>query len=495
MVKTITILGGGTSGLVSALILKSRFEGMDIEVVRSNDIGIIGVGEGSTEHWTGFLKITGINVNELLRETDGTFKSGIKFINWNGDNHYYFHSIHSSFSHEGPTGYPFVYAKMIADGYDPYSIVPKNIHESCHAEPLDTTVNQFHFNTFKLNEFLQKKCIEKNIRITDAIIKDVMLDELGYVSSLVSDNNQEFKSDFYIDCSGFRRVIGSKPGVKWIDCSKYLPMNSAIAFPTERLEDIPSHTLSTAMSSGWMWRIPTQGRFGNGYVYSDAFLSEDQAIAEAQSCFNHSIEIAKKVKFVAGYVDKFWVKNCVCLGLSGSFVEPLEASSIGTSIQQAISLAANLIFWTKGEEQTAKQYNVDFDNVAKNIIDFVQLHYFTRREDSEFWRSCKDLIPTDFNQETLEVFKQTLPNHLFFSKPFLMFRDQNWLMVMHGLGMLDPLKVKQITDSQNADVQFASNDAIETFKKLYSEQVFYSHRESLSMLMSRNSYTVLKVNE
>ena len=494
MIKNLTILGGGTSGLISALILKAKFNSLNIDVIKSSEIGIIGVGEGSTEHWSSFMKICGISINELIKETDATFKTGIKFVNWNGDNDYYFHSLHSAFGHEAPTGFPFIYSHMIANGYDHHDVIPKNIHESTHTEYFETSVNQFHFNTFKLNEYLLKLCRLKSINIIDAKIDDVIIDDTGHVSYLLDDSKKKYFSDFFVDCSGFKRVISSKLGAKWIDCKKYLPMNAAIAFPTERLEVIPSNTISTAMSAGWMWRIPTQGRFGNGYVYNDDFLTEDQAINEAQSVFDQPIEIGKKIKFSAGYVDKFWIGNCVSVGLAGSFVEPLEASSIGTSIQQSISLANHLVFWEKGDTATSSQYNKEFENVCKNIIDFVQLHYFTKRKDSEFWKSCQDLTMTDFNKETLEIFKKGLPSHVFFTKPYLMFKDQNWLLVMHGLGMLDKEKIKSILNFQNDDITFAAIDAIKNYKGWEETQSFVSHRQALEIIMSRSNVQKIEFN-
>lgn len=487
MIKQLTILGAGTSGLLSALILKARFSNLNIRVIKSSEIGIIGVGEGSTEHWATFMKICGISINELIRETDATFKTGIKFINWNGDNDYYFHSLHSSFGHQAPTGFPFIYTHMIGNGYTHHELVPKNIHTSTHTEHFESSVNQYHFNTIKLNAYLLKLCVDRSIEIVDTKIKDVVLDKNGYVSHLIDETHQKYSADFFIDCSGFNRVISSKLGVKWVDCKKYLPMNSAIAFPTERLENIASNTESTAMNAGWMWRIPTQNRFGNGYVYSDDFISDDQAIAEAQSVFDKPIEIGKKIKFSAGYVDKFWTNNCVSLGLAGSFVEPLEASSIGTSIQQAISLSEHLIFWEYGDNATSKCYNTEFEHVCKNIIDFVQLHYFTKRTDTEFWKNCKELTMTDFNKETLEIFKRTLPTPMFFNKPFQMFRDQNWLMVMHGLKMLDHKKIKSIFDFQNEDILYAANDAVKTYTEWETDQTFIPHRQALDILMNRSA--------
>ena len=494
MINKLVILGGGTSGLVSAIILKSLYKKLDVTIIKSTDIGIIGVGEGSTEHWSRFMQIAGISVHDLLRETDGTFKTGIKFVNWNGDNDYYFHSVHSAYLKETPVGVSYPYFGLIAEGRTHHDLIPETIHNSVHHEPLEGTVNQFHFNTMKLNDFLIKQCLTREIKIVDDTVEDVVLDETGHVTELIG-KAAKYSADFFIDCSGFKRIISSKLGAKWVDCSDYLPMNSAFAFPTEKLEDIPSHTLSTAMSSGWMWRIPTVERFGNGYVYCDKFITDDQAVQEAQSVFTKPIEIAKKFKFTAGYVDKFWIKNCVALGLAGSFVEPLEASSIGTSIQQAIGIGGCLINYQKNDQSIIDKYNEEFEAVAKNIIDFVQLHYITKRNDTEFWKHCKNLKLTDFNEQTLRHFKESGVNTNFFTKPYLLFRDVNWLLVMHGLGMFNIANIKEIMSKQNDDILFSVNELEKEFKQFLSEKTMIPHRECLEILKSRDSVTVIKVSE
>lgn len=494
MIKSINILGAGTSGLVTALILKSLFQKIDIKIIKSSDIGIVGVGEGSTEHWSKFMQIVGIPIYDLIKKTDATFKTGIKFVNWNGDNDYYFHSVHAAFIKENSIGFNYLYLGMIAEGKSHHDIVPKNIHNSMHHESLEFTVNQFHFDTTKLNNFLLSLCKEREILIVDDVINDIKLDDRGNVLSLLG-NKQEYESEFFIDCSGFKRVISSKLGAKWVDCSKYLPMNSAFAFPTPKTEDIPSHTLSTALSSGWMWRIPTQERYGNGYVYCDSFITDDQAVAEAQSYYNNDLEIAKKFKFTAGYVDKFWIKNCVSLGLSGSFVEPLEASSIGTSIQQAIALSNYIVNYEINDDSMATQYNKDFENVAKNIVDYIQLHYISKRNDTEFWKSCKSLTLTDFNLETLENFKRLGPNPNYFYKPYILFKDINWLMVMHGLGMLNIESISKLFDNQNNDILYSIKDSQNEFSSFIDKQEFYSHRKCLEILKDRESNRLIKISE
>ena len=399
MIKSICILGGGTSGVVTALVLKQWYPTMDITIVESSSVGIVGVGEGSTEHWKHFMQATQIDLKELITETGATFKSGIRFENWNGDGKSFMHALHGSYTDVIHNGMPAVMLDLMNRGAE--HLTPISIVNSIHYAPVDTSVNQYHFDTHKLNIFLHKKCVERGVKTVDADIVDVILDEQGFVKSLVGTDNVQYTAELFVDCSGFAKIISSKLGSKWVDCGEYLPMNRAIAFPTPGEVDIPSHTLSRALSSGWQWRIPTQDRYGNGYVYSSDFISDDAAIAEIQELYPDDIQVAKSFKFSAGYINKFWIKNCVSIGLSGSFVEPLEASSIGTSIQQAFALGSSILSWSRGDDTIAKQYNKHFEIVAKNIIDFVQLHYVTKRDDSEFWRSCKDIKLTDFNKEML----------------------------------------------------------------------------------------------
>lgn len=479
MIKSICILGGGTSGLITALVLNRWYPSIDITIIESSKVGIIGVGEGSTEHWRTFMQTVGIPLKELINETGATFKTGIKFENWNGDGRSYMHSLHSDHTQLMGNGLPGVLIQMICNGEK--QLYPENIGRSVHYMPLDQTVNQYHFDTFKLNSFLHKKCAERGVTIVVDDIANVELDSDGFVSNLINDNGHKYTSEFFVDCSGFHRVISSKLGAKWVDCKDYLPMDRAIAFPTAGTEEIPSHTLSRALSSGWQWRIPTQERYGNGYVYSSNFLTEDQALAEVQQYYTEEIKIGRSIKFSAGYVDQFWIKNCVTLGLAGSFVEPLEASSIGTSIQQAFALGGSLLNWSREDQLSAKMYNKEFEEVAKNIIDFVQLHYITKRDDSDFWRSCKDLKLTDFNQQTLEHFKNNVPGRPYFPKSWALFSDLNWIQVLAGLEIFNLEKINEMWQSQNPQILIETKEILErlSLQKHYLE---FTHRAALEFL-------------
>jgi tryptophan halogenase len=442
-VNDIIVVGGGTAGLVTALIIRRANPSINIKVLESSDIGIIGVGEGSTEHWNEFMLGLGLDMGEMFRETDATFKTGIKFVNWNGDGKRYWHQVVSPYDSEFINYVPSYYTYIIAEGMEQEKMSAQNFID-CKFIPDMHSTNQFHFDTFKLNQWLHKKCKAKGIEFVDAIVENVNLDERGYVRELVDSNHNAYQADFFVDASGFNRVIMKHLGAKWYDVDDKLPMNHAIAFPTGYLEDIPSHTTSTALSSGWLWNIPTQQRQGNGYVFCDEFISVDQAVNEVEEHLGHKIDVAKDIKFKAGRLEKPLIKNCLAVGLASMFVEPLEASSIGCTLQQAFVFSNMLHTYVKGTTVMENRYNKMLDGVFDNIIDFIQIHYLTKRNDTEFWKAKDSMITlTDFNKETLEVFKHTLPNKFNLEENYFMFRAPNWIQVMHGLGMFNQDSIKK----------------------------------------------------
>ena len=487
MIRSVTVVGGGTAGLISALFLRASFPQLKITLIESSKIGIIGVGEGSTEHWALFLKATGISVPDLIRETGATFKVGIRFDNWRGNGETYFHSLPAQ--HGGQDQYTGIYYTMmnlVGDDVDPINTAWHRSVNSEHPEPLDHVVSQYHFDTFKLNQYFHKLCSERNIKVVDDEITDVVLDEQGFINSLLGEKDS-YTSEFFIDSTGFKRLLSSKLGAKWIDVSEQLPMNSALAFPTKRLEEIPSYTLSEAMSSGWRWRIPTQERFGNGYVFCDAFIDETKAFDEVQQKFNEPIEIGRKVKFSAGYVDQFLIKNCLSIGLAGMFVEPLEASSIGNTIQLIRAVAPVLSVWTRDSDSIVTKYNEIAREVAVNVVDFIQLHYITDRDDTEFWKWCKNNIKlTEFNQQYLKEFKENfVPYTPFSGNNYLMFTSLNYIQVMHGLGLFNTGKIKrELVKSYPHLLARVIIDArdVEQNEKLLT---YYKHRDALEELKKR----------
>lgn len=445
MIDNIGIIGGGTAGLITALLVRSRYPLLDITVIESDNIGIVGVGEGSTEHWKDFMFDCQIDLAELIERTDATFKYGINFENWHGDNTNYFHSVSSNFAIESQTRHKIMYAYQSSISSDPLDLVNKYVIQSTHIKPY-WGINQFHFNTFKLNEYLHELCEKRRIKIVKTEIDSVNVDDNG-IKFLTTVDKKRFEYDLYVDSTGFHRLLASKNlKVKWRSYKKYLPMDSAIAFPTEKTETLESWTLSRALSSGWNWRIPTQNRYGNGYVFSSDFLNFSQAENEIKETYGDKIEIAKRISFDAGCLEQAWTKNCVAIGLSYSFIEPLEASSIGSSIIQANLLIDSIAAYDKRCDNSfiIKNYNKNCDDLLENILEFVALHYITRRHDTEFWKFAKNLPKPDGLQEKLDRYRYTFPSLADFPNHYVMFKENNWIIVLHALGLLKKETAEQV---------------------------------------------------
>ena len=485
LLDNIAIVGGGTSGLVTALILRKTYPQLKIDLIESDKIGIVGVGEGTTEHWQNFMAHCDISISELIKETDATFKYGINFDNWNGDGSFYIQSVSSAFNVESQTHSKFIYSWLIANGAGPNDLTHKYVEKNLHREPY-WSINQFHFNTFKLNEFLHRLCEKRNITIIKAEIDNVSLDDQGNIKTLKTTDGRDLTYPFYIDSTGFHRLLVQKAlGAKWISYSKYLPMNSAIAFPTERTEKIPSWTLSKAMSSGWLWRIPTQNRYGNGYVFSDQFMDFDRAKEEVEKLYGYEVNVAKQIKFDAGHLDRSWINNCVAIGLSSSFVEPLEASAIGATIQQAFFFSTAVASYVPGVKYAENTFNKENKELIENILDFVALHYVVKRDDTEFWKFAKTLPKTDSLQEKLEVFKHKVPGKSDFENRRVMFKEANWILVMHGLGLIPKEVAQRDVDIQADHLKDAIKYNIQNLIGPVEPEMekYISHRDALQWLM------------
>ena len=229
-VKSLTVVGGGTAGLISALILKNR-SNLKVNLIYSSNIGIVGVGEGSTEHFKEFMNFVGIKDSEIILECDATFKIGVMFDNWIKDKKY-LHSVYHPYASKSGQ-YLNVYGKQIPENLNLYSesIVNNLVPPSAISIDSSAPTNQYHFNTFKLNDFLKKKAVATGINVFDDDIVEVQLDETGFIDFIVGEKSK-YKSDFYIDATGFNRILMNKLDVKWKSFSKYLKLNSAITFPT-----------------------------------------------------------------------------------------------------------------------------------------------------------------------------------------------------------------------------------------------------------------------
>ena len=486
-INNITVVGSGTAGLVSALILKKSFPKINVSIIRSKDIGIIGVGEGSTEHWSEFMEFIGIDVQTLIRETDATYKTGIMFKNWGSDD--YLQSIGDGFN-ATRHGYPYVYASQISQNKPPRDLVsPLSWNSRANiwfVGQESSQTQQYHFNTHKLSTFLESIGINLGINIIEDEIINVDADSTGITK--LHGKKQTYTSDFFIDCTGFKRVLMSTLGCKWISNSKYLKMNSAIVFPTDIApdEEIPMWTLAQGMNAGWMFRLPVWERYGNGYIFDSNYISASEAKEELEEYFGHTIDVAKHITFDPGSLKESWIKNTVAIGLSASFIEPLEASSIGTSIQQAFLLAESIINYNN---TTIEEYNNDCTDILTNIRDFVILHYLGNRSDTQFWKDVQEMEIPKTLRKNINKWKNTLPSEKDFSKVTdkVLFSHFHYILIMHGLKMFD---INNIKKEFNARVPI---DQQENANRIVSETntapyTTVPHKTMISVLRSMRTW-------
>ncbi len=450
----IAVVGGGTAGFVSALILKTSFPNFTVDVIRSTKIGTIGVGEGSTEHWSAFMDYVGIPAGTLVKECDATYKAGIMFEDWSEKP--YLQNVHDPFVGEH-LGMPMCYAKLIGENVDPRDLTGdylwKNLtpfNKFMEERPNDTGVSQYHFNTNKLNDFLTNFAISKGCNVYDDEIVDVNVLK-GEIKTLKGEK-QDYHYDFYIDCTGFKRLLINKLGATWNSYSKYLKMKEAIVFPTPEEEETPMWTLAKAMNSGWMFRIPVYDRKGNGYIFDSDYITAEEAQKEVEEYLGYDVTVAKHIKFDPGALDRPWINNVCAIGLSASFVEPLEASSIGTSINQSFLLAQRLVNYN---QESIDRYNVEVDSIMNNIRDFIVLHYITKRRDTPFWRAVADTPIPESLEKNLKMWENRMPvaDDLTSHTKKILFNEYNYAIVMHGLGLFNNKDILSQYNTLPSDVQ------------------------------------------
>jgi len=347
---------------------------------------------------------------------------------------------------------------------------------------------QFHFNTLKLNEWLIKKCIEKDIEIIEDEIEDVTINDIG-IDTIIG-KKENYKSDFFIDCTGFKRLLISKLGAKWQSYSKYLKLNEAIAFPTGDTNEYTPYTTATAMSNGWMWQIPVWGRHGNGYIFDNNFINAEQAKLEVEKHLSYEIEIGKNIKFEPGALDKPWIKNCMATGLAANFVEPLEASSIATTINQAFVFVNH---YFPDNQKEIERFNNRMSDIMNNIRDFICLHYIVKRDDTDFWKNMKTVNLPDTLEEQINIWKDRMVIKDDFKNPdYLLFKEDNFNAVMYGLGLFNKNGIEKQINKFLPNVKKYFTSVISAYKLNNLEKEFVnsiSHKKWLKNVGRFNGET------
>jgi len=447
----ILIVGGGQAGLTTIYMLKSLFVNLSIALVKPKHDNIIGVGEGTTEHWCNiFLKHTKISPTELIRETEATFKFGVEFRDWESfghkDSKRYYHSLTLPY---GVIDKNQCLSSGLLYGQNR---LPENNYNKTSIDPLKTLYherpNQFHFNTFKLNHFLLERSQQLlNVKIIEDEIKEIHKTPDNEVDFLRGENN-DYKARFYVDCTGFRRLFSKEFEIDFIDRTETFPLDSAIPFRIKRNgEPIPLFTIAQAANSGWIWNISTQSDIGRGYVFSSQFASDDDIRNEIVSRYGDNFDLNKVIRYKSGYLSKSLHKNFVCIGLAHNFFEPLEATNITAGIVQVDKLSTFLydyIFNKNIRKAWEEKFNDYMLRFVKNFGLFIEAHYWNAREDTPFWKYNKFERPP--SQEMLE-FKETLSDtglvDQYFESPNFLFGAENFNQVLYGLGHINANKIQQ----------------------------------------------------
>lgn len=445
--NNIVVLGGGTAGWLTALSMENIFPGKNITLIQSPEVGTIGVGEATTPHLPTLLRNLNIKVMDVIKYTKGSIKNGISFENWNGDGEKYFHSFGENVSNfyipnifDGDCGIQ--YKQILIKNklsMDDYQYHPRISYKN--RIDLENTSWALHFDASLLAEYLEKIGRERGINVVEGKYKSAHTDEQGFITNIEMDNDAVLQCDFVFDCSGFHRVlIGKHFKQKWVSYSDYLPMKCAIPFWLDSEEEIEPYTTTTAMKYGWMWKIPLQHRIGAGYVFDSDYINEDEALQEAEEFYGKTLKVNKVIKFEAGRMENFWVKNCIAIGLSSSFIEPLEATSLFVTCNQLNSIKHYINEFDNPQESSIKIFNNQMEQTLNGILNFVYFHYMTKRQDSKFWQEFqeKNTIPPGF-EETFKSLKETnfRPSDLNENNSIAGFGMESYLQVGAGLNIFE----------------------------------------------------------
>ena len=399
--KNIVILGGGTAGWMTANLLQKKWRqrGIQISVVESPDIGIIGVGEGSTPLLKEFFDSLEISESEWMPQCNATYKNGISFNDWSTVPGYesYFHPFPCSLDF-ATFGFLYKYTELRRKGADVlahpnrFSLMAGLTERKLAPLPAENFPFHFqygyHFDSVLIGKFLREKAKESGVSHIEATVEKVEQESDGSIKSLLLNTGQILSGDFFVDCSGFASILLQKTlKVPFVSFAENLFNDSAVAIPTDIETEIPAETLSTALSNGWAWKIPLTNRFGNGYVFSSKYCSPDEAETELRSHLNilESDVEARHLKMKVGRVQETWAKNCVAVGLSQGFIEPLEATALQfvySTIEQFSQALEEGNFSGKNRDEFNARMNANFEGVR----DYIVLHYKTNsRSDSQYW--------------------------------------------------------------------------------------------------------------
>jgi tryptophan halogenase len=443
VVKRVVIAGGGTAGWTAAAALVQQLGPLlDITLVESDEIGTVGVGEATIPTIRTFHSLLGIDEREFVRETQASFKLGISFENWGQIGDRYIHPFGEIGKSTWMGDFHNMWLLAKAGGFDgdldDYCFELQAAKAGKFATSESSRINYaYHLDASLYARFLRKKFEARGIKRIEGKIADVEQDgESGHVTALVMERDgSRVEGDLFIDCTGFRGVLIEqtlKAGYE--DWRHWLPTDSAFAVQTESTGQILPYTRSIAHTAGWQWRIPLQHRVGNGVVFCSEHQSEEDARTLLLANLERSPLIEPRlIRYVTGRRRKVWDKNVVAIGLSSGFLEPLESTSIHL-IQIGVMRLMQLFPFAGNFDALAARYNAQSHMELERIRDFLVLHYnLTSRNDTPFWRACRDMKIPDSLAERIALFRDS--GYVYQGTDDL-FRVASWVYVMVGQGLV-----------------------------------------------------------
>ena len=449
-IRNIVIVGGGTAGWMAAAalarFLETRRGGWRVTLVESDAIGTVGVGEATIPQIRLFNAGLGIDEDDFLRETQGSIKLGIEFDGWLRPGHRYMHAFGPTGRDLGLIGFHHYWLRGRAMGLDaPFGAYSYNEAAAYAgrfrrgdnpATALPPLVHAYHFDAGLYAAYLRRYAEARGVVRIEGRIAGVNRDGAsGDITTLALDGGAAVSGQLFIDCSGFRGLLIEQTlGAGYEDWSQWLACDRAMAVPCASAGDFTPYTRSTARAAGWQWRIPLQHRTGNGYVYSSACVSDDEAAATLLANLDgEALADPRPLRFTAGRRKAVWVKNVVAIGLASGFLEPLESTSIHL-IQSGIARLLQFMPDAGFDPHAVAEFNRQSACEIERIRDFIILHYkATTRDDTPFWRRARDMaIPADL-AERIALFRAT--GHIR-RDPDDLFTDLAWSQVMIGQGIV-----------------------------------------------------------
>lgn len=439
--RRIVVAGGGTAGWMTAAALARTLGPVaQVTLVESEQIGTIGVGESTIPPLVAYNCILGINEADFMRATQATFKLGINFENWRVPGESYFHSFGGTGKDHWSAGFQHFWMHGQAQGHDApygdYCLELKAAEAGRFAHLPDDRMNYaYQLDSGLYARFLRRMAEADGAQRIEGRITQVELDsESGDIAALLLDGDRRIEGDLFIDCTGFRALlIEGALHVGYDDWTHWLPCDGAVAIQTSSVRPPVPYTRAIAHEAGWQWRIPLQHRQGNGIVYCSGFLDPDAALEKLlASVEGDKLVQPNPIRFRTGARRRQWHRNCVAVGLSGGFMEPLESTSIHL-IQRAVLRILRMLPAGTVSPLDIAEFNDQQMTDMEQIRDFLILHYkATDRRDTPFWRHCAAMAVPDSLAHRMELFRQT---GRVFRKNEELFAENSWVQVMMGQGI------------------------------------------------------------